>query len=175
MLTYCLNNALVWIFILLYSCILYCYDERCKMNNPVRDNKVLLYYIVLYCILLFYCSCWNVDVEANSSKALLTLWRPTRWPTIIVVGHDGHVAVAKPLHVITSGQNEHARTHQLGVAVVVLLQQWRPPVICWWQDPKRIDKLAMSVCNVLCIFRLFVIARRSVGTFYERMLIVIFG
>ena len=30
---------------------LYFYDdERCKMNFPVRDNKVLLYCIVLYCI-----------------------------------------------------------------------------------------------------------------------------
>ena len=38
------------VFLFLYSCILYFYDERCKMNFPVRDNTVLLYCIVLYLV-----------------------------------------------------------------------------------------------------------------------------
>ena len=46
-------NLLAFFFISLL-CILYFYDdERCKMNFPVRDNKVLLYCIVLYCIVLY--------------------------------------------------------------------------------------------------------------------------
>ena len=46
MFTYCFNNVSICIFISLL-CILYFYDdERCKMNFPVRDNKVLLYCIV---------------------------------------------------------------------------------------------------------------------------------
>ena len=41
-------------FLISLLCILYFYDdERCKMNFPVRDNKVLLYCIVLYCIVLY--------------------------------------------------------------------------------------------------------------------------
>ena len=39
MFTSCFNNE--------FFCIFYFYDdERCKMNFPVRDNKVLLYCIV---------------------------------------------------------------------------------------------------------------------------------
>ena len=41
------------VFLFLYSCILYFYDERCKINFPVQDNKVVLYCIVLYCIVLY--------------------------------------------------------------------------------------------------------------------------
>ena len=41
-------------FLISLLSILYFYDdERCKMNFPVRDNKVLLYCIVLYCIVLY--------------------------------------------------------------------------------------------------------------------------
>ena len=43
------NNEFISIFFISLLCILYFYDdERCKMNFPVRDNKVLLYCIVLY-------------------------------------------------------------------------------------------------------------------------------
>ena len=49
MFTYCFNNEFISIFFISLLCILYFYDdERCKMNFPVRDNKVLLYCIVLY-------------------------------------------------------------------------------------------------------------------------------
>ena len=55
MFTYCFNNEFISIFIISLLCILYLYDdERCKMNFPVRDNKVLLYCIVLYCIVLYF-------------------------------------------------------------------------------------------------------------------------
>ena len=44
------------VFLFIYSTIkLYFfifYDERCKMNFPVRDNKVLLYCITLRCVAL---------------------------------------------------------------------------------------------------------------------------
>ena len=54
MFTYCFNNEFISIFFISLLCILYFYDdERCKMNFPVRDNKVLLYCIVLYCIVLY--------------------------------------------------------------------------------------------------------------------------
>ena len=54
MFTYCFNNEFISIFLISLLCILYFYDnERCKMNFPVRDNKVLLYCIVLYCIVLY--------------------------------------------------------------------------------------------------------------------------
>ena len=54
MFTYCFNNEFISIFYISLLCILYFYDdERCKMNFPVRDNKVLLYCIVLYCIVLY--------------------------------------------------------------------------------------------------------------------------
>ena len=44
-----LFNEFISIFFISLLCILYFYDnERCKMNFPVRDNKVLLYCIVLY-------------------------------------------------------------------------------------------------------------------------------
>ena len=50
MFTYCFNNEFISICFISLLCILYFYDdERCKMNFPVRDNKVLLYCIV-YCI-----------------------------------------------------------------------------------------------------------------------------
>ena len=49
MFTYCFNNEFISIFFISLLCILYFYDdERCKMNFPVRDNKVLLY-CILYC------------------------------------------------------------------------------------------------------------------------------
>ena len=48
MVTYCFNNEFICIFILLYSCIFYFYDERCKINFAIRDNKVLLYCIVMF-------------------------------------------------------------------------------------------------------------------------------
>ena len=54
MFTYCFNKEFISIFFISLLCILYFYDgERCKMNFPVRDNKVLLYCIVLYCIVLY--------------------------------------------------------------------------------------------------------------------------
>ena len=54
MFTYCFNNEVISIFFISLLCILYFYDdERCKMNFPVWDNKVLLYCIVLYCIVLY--------------------------------------------------------------------------------------------------------------------------
>ena len=54
MFTYCFNNEFISIFFISLLCILYFYDdERCKINFPVRDNKVLLYCIVLYCIVLY--------------------------------------------------------------------------------------------------------------------------
>ena len=47
MFTYCFNNEFIFVPLL---CILYFYDdERCKMNFPVRDNKVLLYFTFLTC------------------------------------------------------------------------------------------------------------------------------
>ena len=52
MFTSCFNNEFISIFILRYTCIFF-YDERCKKNFPVRDNKVILYCIVLYCIVLY--------------------------------------------------------------------------------------------------------------------------
>ena len=46
MFTYYFNNEFISIFISLL-CILYFYDdERCKINFPVWDKKVLLYCIV---------------------------------------------------------------------------------------------------------------------------------
>ena len=48
MFSYCFNNEFISIFFISLLCILYFYDdERCKMNFSVRDNKVLLYCIVL--------------------------------------------------------------------------------------------------------------------------------
>ena len=41
------------VFLFLYSCILYFYDEHFKINFPVMDNAILLYCIVLYCIVLY--------------------------------------------------------------------------------------------------------------------------
>ena len=60
MFTYCFNNEFISIFFISLLCILYFYDdERCKMNFPVRDNKVLLY-CILYCI---------VHTEGRTGKA----------------------------------------------------------------------------------------------------------
>ena len=53
MLTYCFNNEFICIFISLLRILYFYDDERCKMNFPVWDNKVLLYCIVLYCIVLY--------------------------------------------------------------------------------------------------------------------------
>ena len=68
MFTYCFNNEFMCIFKLLHSCILYFYDERCKMNFPVRDNKVLLYCIVYK----FQCFVWFVEIEIHDNKQ--TIW-----------------------------------------------------------------------------------------------------
>ena len=38
------------VFLFLYSFILNFYDEHCKMNLRVRDNKV-----VLYCVVMVLC------------------------------------------------------------------------------------------------------------------------
>ena len=55
MFTYCFNNDFIFISLL---CILYFYDDECcKMNFPVRNNKVLLYCIVLYCIVFIVLCC----------------------------------------------------------------------------------------------------------------------
>ena len=47
----------LFVFLFLYSVFYILYDdERCKINFPVRDNKVfciVLYCIVLYCIVLY--------------------------------------------------------------------------------------------------------------------------
>ena len=51
MFTYCFNNEFICIFISLLLYFIF-YDERCKINFPVRDNKVLLYCIALHCIAL---------------------------------------------------------------------------------------------------------------------------
>ena len=49
---WCSHTVLImnlFAFFIYLLCVLYFYDdERCKMNFLVRDNKVLLYYIVLY-------------------------------------------------------------------------------------------------------------------------------
>ena len=77
MFTYCFNNEFISIFFISLLCILYFYDdERCKMNFPVRDNKVLLYCIVLYCIVLYcivsYISQYLLHTHENSNEDMFS-------------------------------------------------------------------------------------------------------
>ena len=65
MFTYCFNNEFISISFISLLCILNFYDdERCKMNFPVRDNKVLLYCIVLYCIVCHVLCCCQLHYTA---------------------------------------------------------------------------------------------------------------
>ena len=51
MFTYCFSNKFIGIFISLLMYFIF-YDKRCKMNFPVRDNKVVLCCVVLCCVVL---------------------------------------------------------------------------------------------------------------------------
>ena len=64
MFTYCFNNKCICIFISLFLYFIF-YDERCKINFTVQDNKVLLYCNVS-CTLVSespVCSLHGVSVE----------------------------------------------------------------------------------------------------------------
>ena len=51
----CLHTVLImnlFLFLFLYSCILYFYDERCKMNFPVVLHCIIILLIIIILLLL---------------------------------------------------------------------------------------------------------------------------
>ena len=84
------------VFLFLYSCILYVYDERCKMNFPVRDNKVLLQYIVLCCIVIFPQGRADIpnsmETVCSNNGALTSTWLLKRTVNKDVLTKETHLS-----------------------------------------------------------------------------------
>ena len=106
MFTYCFNNEFISIFFISLLCILYFYDdERCKINFPVRDNKVLL-----YCIVLYYSMFWD--------SYLL----------------QSHISRHVDLYLGSDGVRMHILLHCLGNNSICYSDQWQQAssLAVWW-------------------------------------------